>query len=68
MSRRPSRSKTVTVRLTDADYQAAQLVAAATCRTVSTLMQWSLRQFVVEHFPDAMHPDAQLEVAIRKPA
>ena len=64
---RATRTTTVTVRLTPEQLRAAQLVAGATCRTVSSLMQFTLIEFIRTNYPQAMIPGATLNFDIKAP-
>lgn len=55
-----NRVNTVTVRVTPELLKAGQRVALATCRTMSSLMEYALRRYIEKNFPEAFHKDAKL--------
>lgn len=63
---RATRTETVTVRLDPETLKAAELVAAVTCRTVSSLMQYALTLYVAKNYPAAMTPGARVVARIEE--
>ena len=64
MKRQPRRTETVTVRLDPETLRAAELVAQVTCRTLSSLMEYTLRLYVAKNYPEAMKPGARVVARI----
>jgi hypothetical protein len=54
----------MTTRLTPETFAAAELVAAASCRTVSGLIEYALRVYIESNFPEATKPGAKLGFVI----
>lgn len=63
---RATRTETVTVRLDAETLRAAELVAHATCRTVSSLMQYALKLYVAKNYPEATKPGARVVARIEE--
>lgn len=58
------RTRTVTVRITPALYEAAQVTASATYRTVSSLVEYALQRYIEKNFPEAFEPGARVVIRI----
>lgn len=58
------RTRTVTVRITPALYEAAQVTASATYRTVSSLIEYALQRYIDKNFPEAFQPGARVVIRI----
>lgn len=60
MSKTPNRSVTVTMRMTPETLEATEKVAALTCRTVSSLLEYALKLYIQKNYPQAFSPNARL--------
>lgn len=63
---RARRTETVTVRLDPETLRACEIVAQATCRTVSSLMEYAMKLYVAKNYPEAMRPGARVVVRIEE--
>lgn len=59
-----NRTQTVTMRMTPQMHAAAEKVAALTCRTTSSLLEYALKLYIEKNYPQAFNPNARLVLAL----
>lgn len=64
MAKLTGRSKTATIRISPENLVAAEIVAALTGRTVSSLAEYSLKLFILKNYPDAYKAGAYLQICL----
>lgn len=58
------KDKIISVRVDQETLRAAKLVAGATCRPVSALCEYTLKDFILRNYPDAYKPGAKISIKI----
>jgi predicted transcriptional regulator len=58
------RTKTLTVRLTQETYNAAEKVAHVTCRTLSSMVEYAVQRYIEKNFPEAYNPKSKVTIML----